>query len=47
MILFSGNVPLNAVGTNAFQECPATEITKPVTKWSYLVKDVHELPGSS
>ena len=44
MILFSGNVPLNAVGTNAFQECPATEITKPVTKWSYLVKDVHELP---
>ena len=43
-ILFSGNVPLNAVGTNAFQECPSTDITKPVTKWSYCVKDVHELP---
>jgi len=44
LILFSGNVPLNAIGTNAFQECPATEITKPITKWSYLVKDIKELP---
>jgi acetolactate synthase-1/2/3 large subunit len=43
-VLFSGNVPLSAVGTNAFQECPATEITKPVTKWSYLVKNTQELP---
>ena len=43
-ILFSGNVPLSAVGTNAFQECPSTDITRPITKWSYCVKDVHELP---
>ena len=43
-VLFSGNVPLSAVGTNAFQECPSTEITKPVTKWSYLVKNTQELP---
>jgi acetolactate synthase-1/2/3 large subunit len=43
-ILFSGNVPLSAVGTNAFQECPSTDITKPVTKWSYCVQDVQELP---
>lgn len=43
-ILFSGNVPLSSVGTNAFQECPSTEITKPVTKWSYCVQDVQELP---
>ena len=43
-ILFSGNVPLSAVGTNAFQECPSTDITKPITKWSYCVKDVQELP---
>ena len=44
LIVFSGNVPLSVMGTNAFQECPAVEITKPVTKWSYCVKDVNELP---
>lgn len=43
LILFTGNVPLSAIGTNAFQECPATEISKPVTKWSYLIKDVKEV----
>ena len=43
-ILFSGNVPLTAVGTDAFQECPSTDITRPVTKWSYFVEDVQELP---
>lgn len=43
-ILFSGNVPLNSMGTNAFQECPSTDITRPVTKWSYCVQDVQELP---
>jgi acetolactate synthase I/II/III large subunit len=44
LILFSGNVPLDAIGTNAFQECPATELTKPITKWSYMVKSTEELP---
>ena len=28
-----------AMGTNAFQEAPATLITKPVTKWSYFIKE--------
>ena len=43
-ILFSGQVPLATMGTNAFQECPSVDITKPVTKWSYCVEDVNELP---
>jgi len=43
LILLTGNVSLNNIGTNAFQECPATEITKPITKWSYLVKDICDL----
>ena len=43
LIVLSGQVPLNAIGTLAFQECPATEITKSVTKWSYCVKDVSEI----
>jgi acetolactate synthase I/II/III large subunit len=44
LVVFSGQVPLNAIGTNAFQEAPSVEITKPVTKWSYCVQDVSELP---
>ena len=42
-ILLSGNVALNHVGTNAFQEAPSVEITKPVTKWSYQVKNPNEI----
>lgn len=42
-IVFSGQVSKDAMGTNAFQECPATDITKPVTKWSYCVESVDEL----
>ena len=38
MILISGQVPTHAIGTHAFQECPAVELTKNVTKWSHLVK---------
>ena len=44
LFLFSGQVPLASMGTNAFQECPSVDITKPVTKWSYCVEDVNELP---
>lgn len=44
LIVFSGNVPLKVIGTQAFQECPATEMTKPFTKWSVVVKDIHKLP---
>jgi len=44
LILFSGNVPLKAIGSNAFQEVPATDITRPITKWSYLVKSIFDLP---
>ena len=44
LVVFSGQVPIKAIGTNAFQEAPSTEITKPITKWSYCVKNVAELP---
>ena len=43
LIVFSGQVPLKAMGTNAFQECPSTEITKNITKWNYCIKDVNEI----
>ena len=43
LVVFSGQVPLSAQGTNAFQEAPAIELTKPVTKWNYKVTDIYEM----
>ena len=42
LIVLSGQVPLNAMGTQAFQ-APSTELTSVFTKWSYCVKDTEEL----
>jgi len=44
LVVFSGQVPIKAMGSCAFQEAPSVEITKHITKWSYCVKDVSELP---
>ena len=41
LIVLSGQVPLSAMGTLAFQECPATVLTKTFTKWSYLLRDMY------
>ena len=43
LVVFSGQVPLSAMGTLAFQECPAVDITKPCTKWSYCASDGDDL----
>ena len=43
LVVFSGQVSKSAMGTNAFQECPATEITKPCTKWSYCANETDDL----
>src|SRR5215218_3542229 len=44
IIVFSGQVPTKAIGNDAFQEADVTGITRPCTKWNYLVRDVRELP---
>ena len=44
MIVFSGQVATKMIGDDAFQEADVTGITRPCTKWNYLVKDVRELP---
>src|SRR5690242_9070173 len=44
MVVISGQVPTKAIGNDAFQEADVTGITRPCTKWNYLVKDVRELP---
>ena len=43
LVVISGQVPLSAINTNAFQECSAVDISTPVTKWSYCVRDIDEL----
>ena len=32
------------IGTDAFQECDTTGITRPCTKHNWLVKDINDLP---
>jgi len=44
MIVFSGQVATAFIGNDAFQEADFTGITRPCTKWNYLVKDVRDLP---
>ncbi|MBS4023019.1 MAG: biosynthetic-type acetolactate synthase large subunit [Dethiobacter sp.] len=44
MVIFTGQVAISLIGTDAFQEADITGITYPVTKHSYLVKDVNQLP---
>jgi len=43
IIALSGQVPTAAVGTDAFQECLAVDLTRPCTKWSYQVRSVEEV----
>ena len=43
LIVFTGQVPLRLIGNDAFQEADIVGITRPVTKHSYLVRNVHEL----
>ena len=44
IIVFSGQVATKVIGNDAFQEADVTGITRPCTKWNYLVKNVGELP---
>ncbi len=43
VIVFSGQVPTMLIGNDAFQEADIVGISRPCTKYNYLVKDVKEL----
>jgi acetolactate synthase-1/2/3 large subunit len=43
LVCISGQVPTHLIGTDAFQECDTTGITRPCTKHNWLVKDVNNL----
>jgi acetolactate synthase-1/2/3 large subunit len=44
LVVITGQVPTHLIGNDAFQECDTVGITRPCTKYNYLVKDVAELP---
>ncbi len=44
MVVFTGQVPVAAMGTDAFQEADVVGITRSCTKWNVLVKDIRDLP---
>ena len=46
IVVFSGQVALRLIGNDAFQEADIVGITRPITKHSYLVRDVRELAGT-
>lgn len=44
LVCITGNVPQSLIGTDAFQEANITGITIPITKHSYFVRDIRDLP---
>ena len=43
LVCISGQVPTHLIGTDAFQECDTTGITRPCTKHNWLVKEIKDL----
>ncbi|KAG9304161.1 hypothetical protein G9A89_019723 [Geosiphon pyriformis] len=44
LIVFCGQVPTSAIGTDAFQEADVIGISRACTKWNVMVKNIAELP---
>ncbi|NYS36281.1 acetolactate synthase 3 large subunit, partial [Streptococcus danieliae] len=42
LICISGQVATTSIGTNAFQECDALGISRPVTKWNRQIRTADE-----
>lgn len=43
IVVFTGQVPSNLIGNDAFQEADTMGITRSITKWSFLVRHISEL----
>src|SRR5262244_1784703 len=44
LVCITGQVPTHLIGNGAFQECDTVGITRPCTKYNYLVKRIEDLP---
>ncbi len=45
MVVITGNVTTDQIGRDSFQELDIADITMPITKHNYIVKDVNKLYG--
>jgi len=45
IVCITGQVPTHLIGNDAFQEADTVGITRPCTKYNYLVKRIEDLPG--
>ncbi len=45
MVVISGQVPNNVIGTDAFQETDMVGVSRPVVKHSFIVKKPEDIPG--
>jgi acetolactate synthase-1/2/3 large subunit len=43
ILCISGQVATTSIGTDAFQECDAMGISRPVTKWNHQLRDVKDV----
>jgi acetolactate synthase-1/2/3 large subunit len=46
MVIISGQVPVPAIGLDAFQEVDMVGVTRPCVKHNFLVKDVKDIAGT-
>src|SRR3712207_4573108 len=46
LVILTGQVPTQAIGEDAFQECDTVGITRPCVKHNFLVKDVKDLAAT-
>lgn len=46
IVAITGQVASNLLGGDAFQETDVTGVTMPVTKYNYLITDIHDLPDA-
>ncbi|KAL7629224.1 Acetolactate synthase, mitochondrial [Parahypoxylon ruwenzoriense] len=44
LVVFCGQVPTSAIGSDAFQEADVIGISRACTKWNVMVKNIAELP---
>ncbi|KAK0621617.1 thiamine diphosphate-binding protein [Bombardia bombarda] len=44
MVVFTGQVPTTAIGSDAFQEADVIGISRACTKWNIMIKSVAEMP---
>ena len=43
MVVITGQVGINMLGTDAFQECDVVDITQPISKWSYQIRSAKDV----